>query len=86
MVLSKNLSSAGDLDVVFGKLSPSDGSLIVAKRLGGTQYEGGYAVAEDVGGRFYVGGDSTGFAEFGGGTLTSAGGSDAYVVSLAQLF
>ncbi len=78
------LSAAGANDVFAARFNPAGGHLN-SVRAGGTGDEKGNAVAQSANGRFFVTGGFTGFAEFGGMALTSAGADDAFVLGLAPL-
>jgi len=75
------LTSAGEDDIFVAKFSPS-GACAWSKRFGdaGTQWTG--AVAVDPSGNVIIVGGFYGTIDFGGGTLTSAGSMDAFVVKL----
>lgn len=79
-----DLSPAGANDV-FAARFRADGNHLNSVRAGGTADERGLATAQSADGRFYVTGAFSGFAEFGGTALTSAGGDDAFVVGFAPL-
>lgn len=79
-----DLSAAGANDVFAARFS-STGSHLNSVRAGGTADERGLATAQSADGHFYVTGAFSGFAEFGGTALTSAGGDDAFVLALAPL-
>jgi chitodextrinase len=51
-----------------------------SRRLGGTDYDLGYAVAVDAAGDVVVGGSFRGTVDLGGGPLTSAGSDDVFLV------
>jgi len=65
-------------DMFVAKYSAS-GAPVWAKRLGGTNSEGGTAVAVDSLGDIAVTGGFQGTVDFGGGALTSAGSNDIVV-------
>jgi hypothetical protein len=73
-----SLSAAGDKDIFLAHLSASDGGHLASMRLGGTSAEVAYAVAGAPSGDVFVGGDFTGFSEFGGQALTSPAGNTNY--------
>jgi hypothetical protein len=83
------LTARGTADAYVAKYAP-DGSLVWVKRMGGdaavstgTPYDdGARAVAVDGGGNVVVAGQFIGTADFGGTTLTAAGGRDAFVAKL----
>jgi chitodextrinase len=76
------LSSAGGADVFAVKLTPS-GAVSWAKRFGGSGDDYAYGAAADGAGSLLLTGSFHGSAGFGGPTLTSAGGSDAFLVKLS---
>jgi len=65
-------------DVFLAKFGP-DGTHIFSNRFGGTNSENVNALAVDADGNAILAGDFQLSVDFGGGTLTSAGPSDAYV-------
>jgi hypothetical protein len=74
--------SAGGTDVFLAKLDPQ-GGLAWAARFGDAQNQFGYAVAVTPTDDILLAGQFKGSMDFGGGPLSSAGGSDdAYVVRL----
>jgi len=80
-----NLTSAGFDDVFISKLD-SSGNFVWAKRIGGTDYEEGTAIAIDAGENVYLTGKYVLTVDFdpGAGTfnLTSAGQDDIFVSKL----
>jgi hypothetical protein len=78
------LTAAGGSDIYVAKLSSSTGKVIWAKRFGGTGDDFGLAVALDAANNIYVAGTFQGSADFGGGLIQSAGGSDAVVLKLSS--
>ncbi len=80
-----NLTSAGLQDIFVSKLD-SSGNFVWAKRMGGTSYEVGNAIAVDAGGGIYTTGYFNGTADFDPGTgvfnLTTAGLQDIFVSKL----
>jgi len=54
-----------------------------SRRLGGTDYDLGYAVAVDAAGDAIVAGSFRGTADFGGGPLSSAGSDDVFLAKYA---
>ena len=76
------LNSAGLEDIFITKLSGSSGGYVWAKRFGGTNNDRGLAVAVDGGANAVMAGFFQNTADFGAGSLTSAGGSDGFVVNL----
>ncbi len=78
------LTSAGSSDVLVAKYS-SAGTLLWAKRAGGTGVDTGFGIALDASGNVYVAGNFADTADFGSTTLTAAGGStdsDIFVTKL----
>ncbi|MFT3766651.1 MAG: SBBP repeat-containing protein [Minicystis sp.] len=75
------LTSAGGTDVFVAKLDP-DGNHLWSKRFGDASAQNGKAVAVDLDGNVVITGDVAGVIDFGGGALTSAGGTDVFVASL----
>jgi hypothetical protein len=80
-----NLSSNGNDDIFIQKLD-TDGNLIWAKAMGGSQNEGGKAITIDLNGFIYVTGYFYGTLDFDIGTetisLTSLGGADIFIQKL----
>ena len=80
-----NLTSAGASDIFVSKLD-SAGNFVWAKRMGGTSFEEGNAIAVDAAGNVYTTGDFYSTADFDPGAgafnLTSAGASDIFVSKL----
>jgi len=79
------LTSAGAWDVFVAKLSGADGSHLWSRRFGGPLDDGGYytRVAVDSAGNAIVTGAFKGSSDFGGISLTSAGGADIFVAKLS---
>jgi hypothetical protein len=75
------LTSAGGEDMFVAKYSPA-GSLMWARRAGGSGNDRGKGIALDNNGSVYATGSFQGTADFGIATLTGAGGSDIYVTKL----
>src|SRR5262249_28945947 len=82
------LTARGGTDAYVAKYA-ADGSLVWARRMGGdvvvsSPVDDDYAraVAVDGNGNVYVAGQFNGTGDFGGVTLTSAGGRDAFVAKL----
>jgi hypothetical protein len=75
------LTSAGGLDIYVAKLDPS-GKHLWSKSFNGAGDETAYRLAVSADDHIYLGGQFEGTITFGGGSLTSAGGSDIYVVKL----
>ncbi len=82
MLTSASACAASD---VFAARFTGDGMHLNSVRAGGTGSELGMGIAQSTDGRFFVTGGFQGFAEFGGDTLTSAGGDDAFILGLAPL-
>lgn len=82
---SYTLTSAGGWDAYVAKYNPA-GTLLWAKRLGGTASDIGYAIAVDTIGNVYTAGWYGGTADFdpGAGTasLVSTGGDNAFISKL----
>ena len=80
-----NLTSAGDYDIFVSKLNGS-GNFIWAKRMGGSNFDGGGAIALSTNGYVYTSGMFSGTVDFDPGAginnLTSAGDQDIYVNKL----
>lgn len=72
------LAASGD-DVFLVKLDPS-GTHVWSHRYGDSSGQSGTSVATDAAGNIYLAADVAGSVDFGGGTLTSAGGSDNCLV------
>jgi hypothetical protein len=75
------VTSAGNTDLYVAKLDPS-GACLWSKRAGDAGAQYGLGVAVDGMGHVMVTGGFSGFADFGGGSLASAGGEDVFVVKL----
>jgi hypothetical protein len=73
------LFSAGGADAFLVKYSSSAGAHVWSKRFGGAGTDLGMAVDTDSLGNVYVAGTFEGSVNFGGETLTSAGGRDIFV-------
>lgn len=73
-----NLAASGNSDVFLAKFD-SAGNHVWSKRFGGSDTQVGLAVATGVGGSVVITGYIYGSINFGGGTLTSAGSSDAFL-------
>ncbi len=82
MLTSASACAASD---VFAARFAGDGTHLNSVRAGGTGSELGMGITQSTDGRFFVTGGFQGFAEFGGDTLTSAGGDDAFILGLAPL-
>ncbi len=80
------LTPAGTMgwpDILVVKLSRLDGSLVWAKRFGGSDLDGALGVAADAVGDVYVTGQFTGTIDFDLTSLTSDGGFDIFAVKLS---
>lgn len=76
------LTSAGSTDVYVAKLAGTDGSVLWAKRFGGTQADIAGDVAVDSANNVYVSGQFLGSVDFGGGAVSSGTLADAFVLKL----
>src|SRR5205823_1921038 len=72
------LSSAGSYDIALAKLSPQ-GTVLWAKRWGGTDVDLAHGVAVDRAGDLVVSGEFWGTSDLGGGSRVSAGLSDIFI-------
>ncbi len=79
---SETLTSAGQSDVFAAKLD-TEGNWIWARRAGGTNWEESLGIAVKSMGSCVISGQFNDSASFGSTTLTSSGGSDAFVASLS---
>jgi hypothetical protein len=77
------LSSAGSKDIFLVKYS-SAGAHAWSKRIGGSGWETGGAVATDSGGNVVISGSFEGTIDCGGGPLTSAGLTDLFVAKYSS--
>jgi hypothetical protein len=76
-------TSAGSWDVFVAKYSSnSPGTPIWAERFGGTSTDDSYGIAVDGSNYPVITGYFSGSANFGGSTLTSAGGVDIFLLRL----
>ena len=75
------LTSAGSTDVFVAKLD-GGGGVVWARRFGNNVAQNGKGIAVDDVGNVYVTGSFSGTIDFGGGALTSAGGTDVFVAKL----
>ena len=76
------LNSAGGEDAFVAKLDPSGGHLW-AKTFGDVQDQAGSGIVADAAGNVFVIGTFQSTANFGSGTLTSAGERDIFVAKFA---
>ena len=77
-----NLTSAGSTDIAIGGFGPT-GTITWCSRFGDAAAQDVAALATDpFNGYLYFTGGLTGSANFGGGLITSAGGSDVYLAKL----
>lgn len=74
------LTSAGDHDIFVTSYSAA-GAHNWSRRFGGPAYDYAQGVAVDASGGVLLTGEFAGAVNFGGGSLTSAGGSDLFVAS-----
>jgi uncharacterized protein (AIM24 family) len=72
------LTSAGGADIFVARFD-ANGIHIWSKRFGSANTQIGYSVATNLSGNVAITGELNGTADFGGGALTSAGGSDIFV-------
>ena len=79
---SHTLTSAGGRDAVVTKIDTADGSVLWARRLGGSGEEHAYAIARDSQGDLYISGWFEETANFGGHVLNSAGNRDGFVTKM----
>ena len=77
------LSSSGSRDIFIAKYDAS-GSVLWAKKAGGTSDDEGEGIAVDGAGNTYVTGYFEGTASFGGDTLISSGSRDIFIAKLVQ--
>src|SRR5262249_26201036 len=77
------LYSAGGSDVFIAKYS-SSGAHLWSKSLGSTSTDTGYGIGVDSSGNVFVIGIFQGTVDFGGGGLTSAGGSDIFLAKYSS--
>ncbi|MEW6271201.1 MAG: hypothetical protein AB1689_18115 [Thermodesulfobacteriota bacterium] len=78
------LTSAGEDDMFVAKYSAA-GAHLWSKRLGGGGYDVAYGVAVDGSGAIVLAGAFGGAVDFGGGALTSAGGTDVVVAKYSPM-
>jgi Beta-propeller repeat len=75
------LTSAGATDVLLLKLDPA-GAHVYSKLFGNASAQNAAAVAVDAVGNMVIAGSAAGKVDFGGGMLTSLGGTDIFVAKL----
>jgi hypothetical protein len=75
------LNSAGGIDVFLAKYSGNDGRFIWSKGVGGSGSDIGTGVAAGISGNIVVTGTFSSAVNFGGGTVQSAGGTDAFLAT-----
>lgn len=78
------LTSAGLFDIFVAKYAGTDGAHQWSKRFGSTSNDAGYGITVDATGDVVATGYFMGSVDFGGGSLTSAGTLDIFLVKLAQ--
>ncbi len=74
-----------DLDMFAVRLAALDGTPLTATRNGGSSEDAAYGVSQASNGQYFLAGNFSGFADFGGQARTSAGSADAIIVALAPL-
>jgi Kazal-type serine protease inhibitor domain len=72
------LDCAGSMDIYLAKLAPN-GDHVWSQRYGDSDWQYGNDIAVDGAGNVIITGEFRGSVNFGGGVLTSAGGSDIYL-------
>jgi len=77
-----NLSSSGLRDIFVAKYSAT-GAHLWSKKFGGSGDEVGYSLAVDAAGAVFLAGKFQGSVNFGGASLTSAGGDDIFLAKLS---
>lgn len=78
----ENLVSSGDFDALVAVWGP-DNEQLWARRFGDAAAQTAWGIDFDPSGNLLVSGDMAGSADFGGGALTSAGGTDFWVAKFA---
>jgi hypothetical protein len=63
---------------------PPAGEHLWSQRFGGGSYDEAYAVAVDAAGNVIVAGELLGTVDFGGGALTSVGGTDIVIAKFGE--
>jgi endonuclease V-like protein UPF0215 family len=76
-----DVTSAGSRDIFVLKLN-SSGTFQWVSTFGGTASDAGYGITIDSSGNSYITGYFNGTVNFGGGDVTSAGGTDIFVLKL----
>ncbi len=74
-----------DVDMFAVRLAAADGTPLTGTRAGGSSQDAAYGVAQAVNGHYFLAGNFSGFADFGGQARTAAGPADAIVIALAPL-
>jgi hypothetical protein len=77
-------TSAGLRDIFLAQYSGSTGSQLWSKRFGASGNDQGMSAVVDASGNIVVVGNFEGGVDFGGGTLTSAGGTDIFVAKFTS--
>jgi len=77
------LTSAGESDAFAVKLDAA-GNHVWSKRFGDSSFQEAFGIAADPAGNVVVTGRFEGTADFGGGTMLSHGGQDAFVLKLGS--
>lgn len=77
--------SKGGPDVFVAKYNGSTGAHISSQTFGGPDEDDGSGVAVDTGNNAYILGSFRGTSTYAGGSLTSAGATDAFIVGLGQM-
>jgi hypothetical protein len=78
---AKIFTTLGDTDIYVAKLDPN-GNVLWAKQFGSTLADTSGGIAVDAAGNVFISGGFSGGIDFGTGTLTPSGGSDAFLVKL----
>jgi hypothetical protein len=77
------LMYAGQTDILLIKLSGLNGAHLWSKRFGSTGADGGYSIAVDSSNNVVMTGDFQRTVDFGGGPITSAGTSEAFLAKFS---
>ena len=75
---SISLNPKGDRDIFIAKFNNS-GAPVWAKRVGGSSYDAGSAIAADRSGNFFITGNFSGSAEFGTKIIATKGAQDIFI-------